>query len=336
VRGVTLVVGALAIARAIGAIGRRRAQVARVASPLRSPLLYLPTDLTNMTQLRIARALVVWPSRVVAGVEVSARTASAGPSSRDVVVVTYSRSDRVGPSGAVLWIHGGGLVMGDPKQSHALCSQMADELGIVVVSVDYRLAPEHPFPAGLDDCMTALSWLSAHSGELGVDPARIAVGGESAGGGLAAAVAQAARDRGGPALCFQLLVYPMLDDRATEASTGDGGAPFIWTLASNRFAWRAYLGADVGGGEARPYAMPGRCDDLRRLPPAWIGVGDLDLFFEEDLDYARRLGEAGVACEVHVEPGMYHGADGVVPRAPSMRAFRRRMIDALSATLTTS
>jgi acetyl esterase/lipase len=226
------------------------------------------------------------------------------------------------------------MVMGTPEQDDPWLSGLADELGILVVSVDYRLAPEDPYPAGLDDCMAALRWLHDSADELGVDPARVAVGGASAGGGLAAAVALRARDEGGPSLCFQLLNYPMLDDRTVLRADHGGTGAFLWTPASNRFGWTAYLGAPPVEHDDRIHAAPARATDLAGLPPAWIGVGRLDLFHAEDVDYARRLTEAGVACELVDEPGMYHGADQLVPKATRMQAYRRSMVDALRRAVT--
>jgi acetyl esterase/lipase len=333
-RGGRLLATGLLLAGAAVAAGTvlrrsRRDLLAPVADELRSPVLLAPTDVANERTLAVARRLLARSTPVTAGVEVRI-VEVAGSSGPPVPVTVYEPRGRVRPSGALLWIHGGGLVMGAPPQSHAWCSRVAAELGVLVVSVDYRLAPEDPFPAGLDDCMTALGWLAASASELGIDGARIAVGGESAGGGLAAAVAQRARDEGGPALCLQLLVYPMLDDRTVLRAARTGERSLIWSPASNRFGWTAYLGRAPGDGPAPPYAAPARTEDLHGLPPAWIGVGDIDLFHEEDVTYARRLADAGVPCELVVEPGMYHGADALLPKRPSMVRFRGRMVDALA------
>jgi acetyl esterase/lipase len=219
--------------------------------------------------------------------------------------------------------------MGRPEQANTWCSSIAAGLGVLVVSVDYRLAPEHLFPAGLTDCATALTWMHEQSGDLGIDMDRIAVGGDSAGGGLSAALCQLARDQGGPAICFQLLNYPMLDDRTVLRPDHEGRGAFIWTPASNRFGWSAYLGRAPLVDEAPLHAAPARTEDLTGLPPAWIGVGDLDLFYEEDVDYAARLEAAGVPCELHTEPGMFHGAYQFFLKVPRMAAYRARMIDAL-------
>ena len=171
--------------------------------------------------------------------------------------------------------------------------------------------------------------------ELGVDPARIAIGGNSAGAGLAAALTQLAADRGEAPVCFQLLVYPMLDDRTVLRPDHGGTGTFVWTPRSNEFAWTSYLGHPPGDHDARPYAVPARREDLTGLPPAWIGVGDLDLFHAEDLAYADRLRAAGVPCQVHVVAGMYHGADAFFRTSAAMTAFRAAMKDALSAALST-
>jgi len=219
------------------------------------------------------------------------------------------------PAPALLWIHGGGYVIGNARQDDRLCRQFSARLGITVASVDYRLAPEHPYPAPLEDCYSALTWLA---GLPAVDRGRIAIGGASAGAGLAAALALLARDRGlsdqGVTPTFQLLAYPMLDDRSS--STADEPNYRMWDTRSNHFGWTAYLG------DADPQAaVPARRDDLSGLPPAWIGVGTNDLFHDEDLAYAERLRSAGVPCEVEVVPGVFHGFDVVVPKAQVSQQF---------------
>lgn len=321
----------VAVTAAIGwAVSRRRRAVAPVNADIRTPILYVPMSLRSNAAVRLLRALPVPQIGLAPRVTVEERSIPSGEGD-ELRVLLYERADRPRPSAALLWIHGGGMVIGTPEQGHALSSRWADELGMLVVSVDYRLAPEDPFPAGLDDCYTALRWLVDQADALGVDPSRVAVGGDSAGGGLAAAVGQMARDRGGPAVCFQLLEYPMLDDRSVLRADHAGRGAFLWTPSSNRFAWTAYLGRPPAHGDAPRYAAPARTEDLAGLPPAWVGVGDLDLFFEEDVDYATRLQAAGVPCELHVEPGMYHGADSVLPKAPTSRSFHDRMTAALRA-----
>jgi acetyl esterase/lipase len=240
----------------------------------------------------------------------------------------YRPTGLAGRRPALLWFHGGGYVIGRPEQDDRLCLELARRLQLSVASVDYRLAPEHPFPAALDDGHTALHWLIAHSTDLQLDPSRIAVGGNSAGGGLAAALAQRVHDEGQVQLALQLLVYPMLDDH-TEAA-GPGADLRIWTPASNRFGWTSYLGAPSDPRRSHRYAVPARRDNLSGLAPAWIGVGSEDLFFEEDAAYAGRLSAAGVACELVTVPGAFHGFDAVFPRTNVSRGFLDQQIAALA------
>jgi acetyl esterase/lipase len=231
---------------------------------------------------------------------------------------------------AVLWIHGGGYVTGLAAFDDALCQDLARRLGAVVAAVDYRRAPEHPYPAAVHDCHEALAWLAS---QPEVDERRVAVGGASAGGGLAAALALLARDRGEVRPAFQLLTYPMLDDRTALRSGIDERLFRLWTNRSNHFGWCSYLGVDPGAPGVEATAAPARADDLAGLPPAWIGVGTLDLFHDEDLDYAERLRAAGVPCEVRVVEGAFHGFDTVRPRAGISRAFRDSQVAALHAAL---
>ena len=310
-------------------LARQRRAMANVAAELRGPQLLVPLPpLRGGRTLQVMRRMITRPSTIADGVEMRTLTARANGSERRVLV--YERPDRVRPSGALLWIHGGGYVMGTPEVENEVCSRIALELGVLVVNVSYRLAPEHPFPAGLDDCYAALAWLHEQADELGIDPDRVAIGGASAGGGMAASLAQMAHDRGGPAVSFQLLVYPMLDDRTVQRPVD----ALVWNNRSNAFAWDAYLGHPAGQPDERPWAVPARRADLAGLPPAWIGVGDIDLFHDEDVEYTRRLQEAGVHCELHVEPGMYHGADAIAGKVDSMRAFRTRMVAVLGEALT--
>jgi acetyl esterase/lipase len=240
-----------------------------------------------------------------------------------VRVLTFEAASRRRPSAAILWIHGGGTVLGKPEQSSSLVGRWARELGVLVVAPDYRLAPEHPYPAPLDDCYASLCWLHEHAETLGIDPSAIAVGGDSAGGLLAASLCQLARDRGGPPIRFQLLEYPMLDLPSDGPDPGPERS-FVWSPAASRFGWKCYLANGSG-----PYAVPARNDDLSGLPPAWIGVGDIDLLQDEVVIYAARLRDAGVDCECWVESGMYHGADSIRADAPTARRFVDLMTDAL-------
>ncbi|MFV8816536.1 alpha/beta hydrolase [Haliea sp. E17] len=226
-------------------------------------------------------------------------------------------------------IHGGGFVLGSADMSVAQCTAIAEDLDCVVASVDYRLAPETVFPGNIEDCYAGLSWVYRHAGSLGIDPQRIAVGGESAGGGLAAALALLARDRGEIPIVHQQLVYPMLEDREPaqrHPCTGEFG----WTRASNAYGWRSLLGCEPGGAGVSPYAAAARAASLRGLPSTFIGVGSLDLFLESNLEYARRLSREGVPVELHVYPGAFHGSD-VVAQARLTQQHLRDQRAALAA-----
>lgn len=230
----------------------------------------------------------------------------------------------------VLHIHGGGFVMGSAELTAETDAAYARELGAVVVSVDYRLAPETPHPGPVEDCYAGLAWLNANAEALGVDQGRIVVTGESAGGGLAAALVLLARDRGAIPIAFQHLVFPMLDDRTvTAADPSPYFGQFVWTPQSNRFGWASLLGAAPGGPDVSPFAAPARASDLAGLPPTFIICGALDLFLEEDLDYARRLMRAGVPTELHIYPGAPHGFM-FVPDAEVTRTFARDSMAALA------
>jgi acetyl esterase/lipase len=249
--------------------------------------------------------------------------------SASVRVHRPSTSDQ--PRPALLWVHGGGYVLGTAAQDDSICRQFAQSLGIVVAAVEYRLAPAHRFPVPLYDCYDALIWLAR---QPEVDPTRIAVGGASAGGGLAAALALLAHERGDVQLAFQLLAYPMLDDRTAARSDIAEENFRLWNNDSNRFGWQSYTGLPPASIEVSGLAAPSRYNDLSGLPPTWIGVGTLDLFYDEDLAYESRLREAGVKCEHNIVEGAFHGFDIVRPRAGVSRAFRFSQMSALSAALT--
>ncbi|MER7797761.1 alpha/beta hydrolase [Microbacterium sp. NPDC096154] len=237
------------------------------------------------------------------------------------------------PSGAAMvWVHGGGMVIGGPRQDDRLCAETAAELGVVVASVDYRMAPEHPFPLPQQDCLAVWTWLQAHAAPLGVDPTRVAVAGASAGGGLAASAVNALRDaaaKGASRLvepAAQWLLYPMLDDRTAARIDLDAVDHFVWNNAANRFGWTALLlGTARPGDDAVPAAAaPARRTHLAGLPPTWIGVGDIDLFHDEDVAYAERLNEAGVAVTLDVVPGAPHGFETLGAEAAVVREFVAR------------
>lgn len=226
------------------------------------------------------------------------------------------------PAPAVLWIHGGGYVLGSARLEDRVCRRMAEGLNAVVAAVDYRLAPEHPYPAALDDCYAALTWLVDTPA---VDSTRIVIAGVSAGGGLAAAVAMRCVDEGLVDLAGQVLQYPMLDDRTAAGAP----APSLgWTPHDNRFGWSAYLAAEPGAETVDSYAAPARRADLAGLPPTWIGVGTADLFHDEDVAYAARLRQAGVPTQVDVIRGAFHGFD-VAPANRLARSFKDARLAAM-------
>jgi len=250
----------------------------------------------------------------------------------DVQVERVARDDgsalelRVHPGGlgdaAILWLHGGGMFLGAAWTDDVFCRDLARDAGATVVAVDYRLAPEHPHPAALDDAVLALAWVARRH-------VRVVVVGASAGGGIAAGLALRTRDDGGPAIAAQHLYYPMLDDRGETASSIELAYTAMWNRRLNELGWAAYL----GGLPADGYAAPARADDLAGLPPAYIDTGELDLFRDEDAAYALRLAAAGVPVELHLERGAVHAFEVIAPDAAVSRAARARRIDALRRDL---
>jgi len=221
------------------------------------------------------------------------------------VLLRWYAKDGAAPGSAALYLHGGGMILGSVTLYDAPIARYVSASGVPMLAVDYRLAPEHPDPTPVEDVYAGLRWLHDHAAELGVDPARIAVMGDSAGGGLAAGVTLLARDRGGPAVAHQILIFPMLDDRTTTPDPEL--VPFAtWNYEDNTTGWAALLGDRAGGPDVSPYAAPARAADLTGLPPTYLEVGQLDIFRDEDLDYARRLGAAGVDVEFHLHPGVPH------------------------------
>ena len=279
---------------------------------------------------KAAETYAFLPSPVIAPEKLSVPSIHGGP---DIPVFLYRPSTSRPGSGAILHIHGGGMVMGSVEQMQAGPAALSAAAGVPVASVEYRLAPEHPFPAPQEDCHSALAWLAGQAGALGFDASRIVVAGESAGGGLAAALAIMARDLGGPAIGGQLLTYPMLDHRTgTDAcpyanpTTGE----FIWTRPSNRFGWRALQGSYKIDDARRGWFSPSLAEDLSNLPPAYIATGSLDLFFDENLDYARRLVAAGVPVDLHSYAGAIH-AFNAIPDAALSQRFNGGLLAAAAA-----
>ncbi|MGW2326232.1 alpha/beta hydrolase [Streptomyces sp. NPDC001700] len=233
----------------------------------------------------------------------------------DVALLICRPAAPATPTPALYHIHGGGMMVGDNRTGLPEMLDLAEELGLAVVSVEYRLAPGTPYPGPVEDCYAGLRWTAEHAEELGVDPERIVVAGGSAGGGLAAAVALLARDLGGPALFGQLLMCPMLDDRNDTPSARQMTGVGVWDRVSNEAGWTALLGAARGTDAVSPYAAPARATDLSGLPPAFIDVGSAETFRDEDVDYATRLWQAGGGAELHVWPGAFHGFSGMAPHA---------------------
>jgi acetyl esterase/lipase len=267
------------------------------------------------------------------GFEVSTRTVPGPAGDPDVLLLICRPTGVTAPVPVLYGIHGGGMIMGDNRGGLPLLLDFVADLGMAVVSVEYRLAPETPHPGPVEDCYAGLTWVASHASEIGVDPARIVVGGVSAGGGLSAGVALLARDRGGPALAGQLLICPMLDDRNESVSARQMAGLGVWDLAANDVGWSALLGPARGGPDVSPYAAPARALDLSGLPPAYIDVGSAETFRDEDVAYASRIWQAGGVAELHVWPGGFHGFEGAVPQAAlsrdakaSVTAWLRRLV----------
>jgi acetyl esterase/lipase len=258
-----------------------------------------------------------------------------GPPGAPAVTLRIYRPDGLaGPLPGLIYLHWGGFVFGDLDTTHSTATRIADQVGAVVVSVDYRLAPENPFPAGLEDCYTGMMWVAQHADELGIDLDRIGVGGESAGGGLAAALALLARDRGGPQLRFQCLVYPQLDDRLDTMSARSFVDTPKWCRASALLSWSYYLGSAVepGGNGVSRYAAPARAENFSGLPPAFVSVCQFDPLRDEGIAYAYQLMQAGVRTELCHYPGTFHAsisfAEAVISQkmvADQLDALRRSL-----------
>jgi acetyl esterase/lipase len=285
----------------------------KVAEELVAPLKRLPqVDFESKFKVSLMKALPMRGQRLVEGV--SARNQSVGGAK-----VRIYEPER--PSnGALVWIHGGGLILGKPEQDDLMVSELSRDLKVKVFSLGYRVAPKHPFPTPLNDCVTGYQWLLENSKDFGVDDSNIVLAGASAGGGLAAALSLTLRDSGRSPKATALL-YPMLDDR-TAAKTELDGTSLIWTNKSNRWAWTQYLGYAAGSKEPVKYAVPGRAEDLNGLPPTWIGVGDVDLFYAENVVFANRLLLAGVETQLKVFKGYPHATESMIPNAEISKQFK--------------
>ncbi|MER5378543.1 alpha/beta hydrolase [Streptomyces sp. NPDC002553] len=237
------------------------------------------------------------------------------------------------PRPVVYHVHGGGMVLGDNRVGVDVALDWARELDLVVVSVEYRLAPENPHPAPVEDVYAGLLWTAEHAKELGGDPERIVIAGASAGGGLCAALALLLRDRRGPRPLGQLLMCPMLDDRNDTPSARQMAGLGVWDRTANETGWGALLGAERGGPGVSPYAAPARAEDLSGLPPAFLDVGSAETFRDEVVAYASRIWQAGGVAELHVWPGGFHGFDGFAPQAALSRTARTAHVDWLRRLL---
>lgn len=257
------------------------------------------------------------------------------PGGPEVVLVSARPAGVAGPLPLLYYMHGGAMIMGNAwSVLPRILREWVEPLGMAVLSVEYRLAPETRYPGPLEDCYAGLVWAVEHAAELDVDPGRIVIGGKSAGGGLAAALALLARDRGGPSALGQLLLCPMLDDRMETLSSHQMSGVGLWDLTSHTTVWQALLGDLYGSSELPPYAAPARATDLSGLPPAFIEVGSAEMFRDEDVAYAQAIWRAGGRAELHVWPGAYHGFDGIAPHAAvskDARATRTRWLRRLLA-----
>lgn len=292
-------------------------ELAKVDPELRWAARFLPGGYGLHRGLALPRALMnlAWRVGRLEGVDIV-------DVNRAVTVRVHRRAARAEPGPALLWVHGGGTVMGAASQEDRFCRKLLNFTDIPVVAVDHRLAPEHPYPAPLEDCYAALMWLAE---QPWVDPDRIAIGGASAGGGFAAALAFLARDRKEVVVALQMLVYPMLDDRTGAC---DRSARVMWSGRDNEIAWRWYLGS------ADPVvAVPARRTDLEGLPPAWVGVGSLDLFHDESAAFVERLHDAGVPAHLHLADGAFHAFDMIVPNATVSQRFFASQCRALRTAL---
>jgi acetyl esterase/lipase len=258
-------------------------------------------------------------------------TVSGPAGASDIRLRVHRPRSAEGELPCLYWIHGGGYVLGSPEQDDLRFDRWCQKFNLVGVVVQYRLAPENPYPAGVEDCYAGLKWVKEHGSELGVDTSRMGIGGPSGGGGLAAALALVVRDRSEFDVDYQLLIYPMIDDTCTSV-TANWDVP-VWGPGSNEFGWTSYLGELYGTDKIPGHAAPSRETNLAGLPPTFIMVGTLDAFADEDIDYAKRLNHAGVPVELHVYPGAPHGFEGFAPESPVARQARRDINNWLAGRL---
>jgi acetyl esterase/lipase len=299
---------------------------------------FLPADLFDFSDLdagiaRVMGLLGAAPAELPDTVSVEDHSAQADDG-HEVTVRIYRPAGAPSPSPVLYWIHGGGLILGAVGMDDGHCADIATRLQIVVASVDYRLAPQWPYPTPIDDCEAGLRWMIGEADRLGIDTDRLVIGGGSAGGGLAAALAIRTRDRGEVAPVLQLLRYPMIDDRNTTESSHDIVDGRVWNRAANLAGWNAYLEGGAGGEDVPADAAPARATDLAGLPPAMVTVGALDLFLDEDIAYARALLRAGVPTDLRVYPNAFHGSDVMVAHAEVSQRWRQDELDAIIRAIT--
>lgn len=294
---------------------------------LLNPVLRLPEDLAA------ARLIPTPPTSNSELVRITERFISGGDGQEMLIKIYEPDCRDVAKLPAVLWCHGGGYVLGHPNSEDNLCERFVLAANCVVISPDYRLAPENPYPAGLEDCYSALVWMTNLAEELNIDLNRVAIGGGSAGGGLTAALSLLARDRKGPAICFQMPLYPMIDDRNITPSSYEITDPLaVWYRGNNIAAWEMYLGSHSNE-EISPYAAPTRADNLAGLPPTYTCVGQLDPFRDETIDYVARLAQAGVEVEFHLYPGCFHAFEHIVPDADISERVKSTYITTMAMAL---
>lgn len=311
----------------------------RIDPELRESLaLFPPLNLDNIVETRKALAEMKTAVQIPIDESISVYDQMIpGPDDNPALRVRiYEPKKRTETLPGFLWIHGGGYVLGSPDGDDLLCQRFVLEANCVVVSVDYRLAPEHPYPAPVEDCYAALQWFAKHARELGVDRTRIGIGGASAGGGLTAGLSLLARDRKGPEICFQMPLYPMIDDRNNSPSSLEITGHMVWNHDLNEKGWSMYLNGANGTDDVPPYAAAARATDYSGLPFTYTCVGQLDPFRDETLDYVTRLCRAGVDVEFHLYPGCYHGFEGISPNAAVSQRATAEYVGAVKYVLNRS
>lgn len=298
------------------------------------PLAPMDDDTDLAARRRDQDAVTPSIGSLVAGTGLECRDLTVpGPEGAPDLTLTVVRDPAAAPGPCVYFTHGGGMMFGTRSTGATAFPEWVTELGATVVSVEYRLAPEHPFPAAVEDCYAGLRWVAANAAQVGADPERIVVAGASAGGGLTAAVALLARDRGGPALVGQLLMSPMLDDRVDTVSARQfTETPAPWSAKDDVRGWTALLGDARGTADVSPYAAPARATDLSGLPSTYIEAGSAEVFRDEDVDYAARIWAAGGQAELHVFAGAYHGFQ-LAPTSAITREARTAQLNWMRRTL---